>query len=169
MVTICTASLTFNNSTFCPHSVFMCFVWIWEQTAIISLYSINWLVFITEWECVFCAVRAQYLNITHFNLILLGCSIAPLASHRFLTMEVRVRFQAIPFGLCSEQSGTGSGFSSLLHFSLSVIFRNAPHSSSCCTLLCWEGQAVKAWETFKKQGCLKNLGTQDKGIDLFRY
>ena len=29
----------------------MCFVWIWEQTAIISLYSINWLVFITEPEC----------------------------------------------------------------------------------------------------------------------
>ena len=29
----------------------MCFVWIWEQTAIISLYSINWLVFITETEC----------------------------------------------------------------------------------------------------------------------
>ena len=48
MVTVCTTSLTFNNSTFCPHSVFMCFVWIWEQTAIISLYSINWLVFITE-------------------------------------------------------------------------------------------------------------------------
>ena len=45
MVTICTASLTFNNSTFCPHTVFMCFVWIWEQRAIISLYSINCLVF----------------------------------------------------------------------------------------------------------------------------
>jgi len=41
VVTICTTSLTFNNSTFCPHSVFMCFVWIWEKTAIISLYSIN--------------------------------------------------------------------------------------------------------------------------------
>jgi hypothetical protein len=26
----------------------MCFVWIWEQTAIISLYSINWLVSVTE-------------------------------------------------------------------------------------------------------------------------
>ena len=25
----------------------MCFVWIWEQTAIISLYNINWLVFVT--------------------------------------------------------------------------------------------------------------------------
>ena len=29
----------------------MCFVWIWEQTAIISLYNINWLVFITQTEC----------------------------------------------------------------------------------------------------------------------
>jgi hypothetical protein len=33
--------LTFTNSTFCPRSIFMCFVWISEQTAIISLYSIN--------------------------------------------------------------------------------------------------------------------------------
>jgi len=41
LVTICTTSLTFNNSTFCPHSVFVCFVWISEQTAIISLYNIN--------------------------------------------------------------------------------------------------------------------------------
>jgi hypothetical protein len=29
--------LTLTNSTFRPHSVFMCFVWISEQTAIISL------------------------------------------------------------------------------------------------------------------------------------
>jgi len=36
--------VTFTNSTFCPHSLFMCLVWIWEQRAIISLYSINWLV-----------------------------------------------------------------------------------------------------------------------------
>jgi len=58
---ICTASLTFTNSTFCPHSVFVCFVWIWEQTAIISLYSINWLVCITETVSVYCAVRTGYL------------------------------------------------------------------------------------------------------------
>jgi len=45
------------HSSFCPHSVFMCFVWIWEQTAIISLYNINWLLFVTETECVYCAVR----------------------------------------------------------------------------------------------------------------
>ena len=57
-----TASLTFSNSTFCPHSVFMYFVWISEQTAIISLYSINWLVCITETECVYCAVRTGSLG-----------------------------------------------------------------------------------------------------------
>ena len=59
--TICTTSLIFTNSTFCPHNVFMCFVWISEQTAIISLYNINWLGFITERECVYWAVRTQYL------------------------------------------------------------------------------------------------------------
>ena len=47
-------SLTLNNSTFCPLNVFMCFVWIWEQTAIISLCSFNWLVFLTEGVCLLC-------------------------------------------------------------------------------------------------------------------
>jgi hypothetical protein len=60
-VTMCTDSLTFTNSKFCPHSVFVYFVWISEQTAIISLYNINWLVCITETECVYCAVRTGYL------------------------------------------------------------------------------------------------------------
>jgi len=41
----------------------MCFVWISEQTAIISLYNINWLVFITEMEYVYCAVRTGSLNV----------------------------------------------------------------------------------------------------------
>jgi len=30
---------------------FVCFVWIWGQTAIISLYSINWLILIIDTEC----------------------------------------------------------------------------------------------------------------------
>ena len=46
----------------------MCFVWIWEQTAIFSLYSINWLSFITERKCVYCAVRAGYLNIIQVQI-----------------------------------------------------------------------------------------------------
>ena len=39
----------------------MSFVWITEQTAIISLYSINWLVCITETVCAYCAVRTGSL------------------------------------------------------------------------------------------------------------
>jgi hypothetical protein len=67
VVTICTASLTFNNSTFCPHSVFMCFVWISQQTAIISLYNINWMICITEAQSVYCAVRTGCLYTTRLN------------------------------------------------------------------------------------------------------
>ena len=63
MVTLCTTTLTFGNSTFSPRSVFMCFVWISEQTANVSLYSINWLVSITETESVYCAVRTGSLYI----------------------------------------------------------------------------------------------------------
>ena len=49
-------------------TVFMCFVWIWEQTAIISLYNINWLVCITETECVYCAVRTVSVYTIQFNV-----------------------------------------------------------------------------------------------------
>ena len=59
--------LTFNNSAFCPHSVFMCFVWISEQTAIISLHVINLLVAISETECVYCAVRTGSMCITNIT------------------------------------------------------------------------------------------------------
>jgi hypothetical protein len=60
--------LTFTNSAFCSHSVFMCFVWISEQTAIISLHSINWLAFITETECVYCAVGTGSLDVIQVNV-----------------------------------------------------------------------------------------------------
>jgi hypothetical protein len=43
---------TFHYSEFCPHSVRLCFVRISEQTAIISLCSINWLLFYNrDGEC----------------------------------------------------------------------------------------------------------------------
>jgi hypothetical protein len=44
---------------------FMCFVWISTQTAIISRYSINLSVFLTEAESVYSAVRTGYLNQTN--------------------------------------------------------------------------------------------------------
>ena len=45
-----------------PHTVFICFVFIWEQTATCATYSINWLVFITQMKSVYCAVRTGVLN-----------------------------------------------------------------------------------------------------------
>ena len=44
----CFKGLTLKKPIPRPHSLFVCIVWISEQTAIISLYSINRLVFITE-------------------------------------------------------------------------------------------------------------------------
>ena len=70
MVTICATSVTITNSTFCPHSVFMCSLCIWEQTAIISLHIINWLVFIIDTEPVYCAVRTESYSFK--GLILIG-------------------------------------------------------------------------------------------------
>jgi hypothetical protein len=58
----------YNSRMFCPHSVFVCFVWISEQIAIISLFNINWLVFITETVCVYCAVRTECLHIIQIPL-----------------------------------------------------------------------------------------------------
>ena len=50
----------------------MCFVWLSEQTAIISLYNINRLVCITETESVYCAVRTETLDIIQANPSLQG-------------------------------------------------------------------------------------------------
>ena len=65
VVTICNTSLTFNNSTFSPHSLFMFFQWNWEQRAIVSLYSIIWLDFITGFNTLKFSVHYIYhqLNI----------------------------------------------------------------------------------------------------------
>jgi len=52
LVTICTTSLTFTILRSAHTAVFVCFVWISEQTAIISILSIDWLVFYNrDGEC----------------------------------------------------------------------------------------------------------------------
>ena len=47
-------------------------MWISEQTAIISLYNINWLVCITETECVYCAVRTGCLYKIWVNFVIIN-------------------------------------------------------------------------------------------------
>jgi len=43
-------------------TLYLCFVFIWEQTATCATYSINWLVFIAEMKSVYNAVRTGSLN-----------------------------------------------------------------------------------------------------------
>jgi len=64
--TVCASSLKVNIATTVRsvHTVFMCFVFIWEQTGNCATYSINWLVFITEMKSVYSAVRTESLNKT---------------------------------------------------------------------------------------------------------
>jgi hypothetical protein len=59
-----------KHITVCPHSVFTHtgFVFVSEQIAIRSIYSIKLLVFITEKECVYSAVGVESLNIIPINL-----------------------------------------------------------------------------------------------------
>jgi hypothetical protein len=48
------------------HAMFMCFVWVSEKPATFTLYIINWLVFITEVESAYSAVRAESLYKTDY-------------------------------------------------------------------------------------------------------
>jgi len=56
--------LQHSEILYSAQNAFMCFAWISEQRAIISLYSINLPVFIAEAESVYCAVRTGSLNKT---------------------------------------------------------------------------------------------------------
>jgi len=73
MVGLCSTDLTLENSAFCPHIVFMCFLCIWEQTAIISLYNINWLVCITHWVCLLRGTEWTF-NIHQFHVLPIVCN-----------------------------------------------------------------------------------------------
>jgi hypothetical protein len=46
------------------HTVFMCIVFILQQTATFALFKINLFVFLTEMKSVYCAVRTGSLNET---------------------------------------------------------------------------------------------------------
>ena len=126
VVTICTTTLTFTNSTFCPHSVFMCFVWISEQTAIISLYSINWLVFITETECLLLGTELV-LNVSQIK----DRAMVQAVSRRPLTAEAHFRLQVSPSVIYWAQTDAGTEFATrpISVFSCCYCSTHAPYSS----------------------------------------
>jgi hypothetical protein len=113
----------------------MCFVWIWEQTAIISLYSTNLPDFITETESVYCAVRNGSLFTIRIEFSLDDVMVQ-VASCLRPNAKTRIWSQFSPSEICGVQSGSGTGFSSctpVCHFQHHST--SAPHSSSptCCS------------------------------------
>jgi hypothetical protein len=79
LVTICTTSLTFNNSTFYPHSVFMCLVWIWEKnSASISPYIIKWLNCLNETQYLLCDTNTMHIHTHTYTHTYIYTYISPL-------------------------------------------------------------------------------------------
>ena len=68
MVTVCTTRFNVNKFHLISTECIYVFLLISEQTAIIALYSLNWLIFITQTAGVYCAVRTGFLYTIHDTL-----------------------------------------------------------------------------------------------------
>jgi hypothetical protein len=141
---------------FCPHSVFMCFVWISKQTAIISLYSINWLVFITETECVYCAVRTGSLNIIQAQL---GRAISQAVSCRVLTADDLVLSQASVCEIWMEEVALGQGFLPVIPFSTVSIILPVLHIYVRLYVALTRRTSGRSLVTFRKQVLFRKSGS----------
>jgi hypothetical protein len=150
VVTVCTASLTFTNSTFCPHGVLTCFVWVSEQTAIVSLHSINWLVFTTEAECVYCAVRTESLKVIQDKLSLSHKGPGSIPSQSM-------------WDLWWTKWHWDRFFSQYSRSPLSVSFHQGSKLFFSCMLLL-PGQTGEAWEPFIQQCAFGNRGPLDRKV-----
>jgi hypothetical protein len=65
-----------------------------KQREIISLYTVNRLVFITETECVYCAVRTGYLNVVQINYCLSRTEIPIMKLLKYLETQLYVYYEA---------------------------------------------------------------------------
>jgi hypothetical protein len=100
--------LTFINSTFCPHTEFLCFLWFSEQVMIIL--AIILCCFIAETLCVYCAVITESLTIIQVNFRLFG-PMARAVSLRPVTAEARLWSLVRSREIYGGQNDIGTGFS----------------------------------------------------------
>jgi hypothetical protein len=113
------------------------------KKTIISPYSINWLIFIIETECVYCAVRATYLNTIRVNLGLYRATIQAV-SRRPVTAKARVLSQVTSMRFGFDKVALGQDFlSSTSVFSCHYHSTNAPHSSSSTCRSYWKDKRTK--------------------------
>jgi hypothetical protein len=68
----CTNKLNILTTVCSTNTVFLCFVFVQEQTATSAIYIKNWLVFIAEMKSVYSVVRTGPLNETVYALSFKG-------------------------------------------------------------------------------------------------
>jgi hypothetical protein len=125
-----------------------------EQTAIISLCSITWFVFITETECVYCAVQTVFKHDSHSSSFQTCRATTQADSRRPLTADARVQSQVRSFEIYGGQSGTGTGRpppASSSSFVLSVSFHKYSMLTSSIYTFHLPGQMGEAWEPSREQ------------------
>ena len=127
-----------------------------RSTAIVSLYSINWLAYITGTECVYCAVRGHSWIVIMINV----------SSRRpgFDPRPIRVRF--VLNGVALWQV-----FLPVLWFSRQYHSTNTPHSpsSTCCS---YQKDKRAQPGNLQKQCCFvnrKTLGRKNLSLYSFCY
>ena len=141
-------------------AVFMCFVWISEQTAIISLYNINWLVCITETESVYCAVRTEYPGyyLGKFQASK-GRYTTQAVFRRRLTAFIWTQSVVGPCEKCAEQSGTETDISASASVSINP---QLLHTNLYLNTTLSEEQAGVAWEPPHRGMIFLNVRTLER-------
>jgi len=125
-----------------------------KKIAIISAYSINWLIFITEAVCVYCAVRSTYLNTIRVNLGLYR-AMNQAARRRPVTAETRVLSQVTSMRVVLDKVALGQDFLlSTSVFSCHYHSTNAPHSASSTYSCYWKDKRTKPGNLLEK--CFRN-------------
>ena len=169
MVTSCTTSFTLTNVTFCPTPCILCFMWISEQTAIISLYNIDWLVFVTDTESVYCAVRTGSLNIIQVNSLSFGRGIAQAISCRPFATEARDSSRSVRVKLWCSEWQWGRFLSKYFGFPLLVSFHQCSILIYSSLLRPLEGLSGETWEPPKKKCSRKYRSIKKVHSNLFVF
>ena len=124
------------------------------------------LVFVTDNECVYCAVRTGFGNtlISQSNLSLLICCAKSQALWR-RRLPASARVPSI-WDLWWTKCYWDSFFSEYLGFSLSLSFHQCSILIFVCMLLLLEKQTGEAWGSSKKQRSFWNRGVLERRLSL---
>jgi hypothetical protein len=123
------------------------------ETAVISLFGNNCLVFLYTIRSVCSAVRIEYFNAVQFSFVLLVVPLLRLVTFRPPTAEDWDPTQAIVCEICGRQSGSETGFSpSTSAYHCRPCFTNLLYSSY---KLLFRGQTGKDWGPSKRIACKK--------------